>query len=116
MSFANSDRWQHIEKSIEDAASRTRQAPAEPLAVRVTEAVLWVGATARLELRKARDCTDGQRRAEDLEVVPIDLVLQAGITRLIQTDELLQAVTATIRHHETMELHGKSRLSPRLNW
>ena len=75
IALADRDRRQHVQVPIEHAAGRGREARARGLPVRVAEAV-GIDAAARAVLREAGQRADGERRAEDLQVVAIDLSLR----------------------------------------
>src|SRR5262245_54343976 len=45
----------------------------------------------------------------------VHLVAEAGVAVLIQSEELIQAIRAAVRHQEAMEGHGESHLSERLD-
>jgi hypothetical protein len=47
--------------------------------------------------------------------VLIHLVAKAGVADLIQPEELVQTLRASIRHHQTMERHRQARLAQRLD-
>ena len=45
----------------------------------------------------------------------VHLVLETGITDLIEADELIEAAGAAIRHQQPVKGHGQSRLAEGLN-
>ena len=51
-------------------------------------------------LREAGDEADGGRRAERGLVVLVHLVAQAGVADVVQPQELIEAVGATVRQHQ----------------
>ena len=45
----------------------------------------------------------------------VHLVAEAGVADLIESEELIEAVRAAVRHQQAMEGHGKPRLAKRLD-
>ena len=56
-------------------------------------------------LREAADEPNGCSGPERREVVVIDLVLETGITDLIEADELVEPIRAAVRHQQAVERH-----------
>ena len=88
MALPNRDGREEVQKAIEDARARLRDAGGRALAIRVERR--GVEADAALPLREAGDGPEGERDAEDLRVVAIDLIAQAEIADLIQAVEVVQ--------------------------
>ena len=76
---------EQVQKPIEDARARLRDAGADALAIRVEGG--RVEADAALPLREAGDGPERERHAEDLRVVPIHLIAQAEIADLVEAVE-----------------------------
>ena len=88
MALPNRDRREEVQKPIEHARARLRDAGRGALAIRVDGR--GVEADAALPLREAGDRAEGERHAEDLRVVPIDLVAQAEVADLVEAVEAVE--------------------------
>ena len=93
--LANRDRRQDVQVAIEHAAGRGGETGPDALAERLAEQG-GVDAGLCAELGQARERADGERRAEDLQVVAVDAVLEAGLADLIEALEAIEAVGLAI--------------------
>ena len=66
-------------------------------------------------LRQPADQANRGRGSERGQVVLVDLVAQAGVADLIESEELVEAVRAAVRHQQAVEGHGEPRLAERLD-
>ena len=66
-------------------------------------------------LRQAADQSNRGRGSERGQVVLVDLVAEAGVADLIESEELVEAVGAAVGHQQAMEGHGKPRFAERLD-
>ena len=73
---------------------------------RTVEPLIGVGG-----LGSSCDDAEGNRRAEDLDIVIVHLVLEAGGPRLIETVELVEVDGVAIRHQQAMKGDGEALLA-----
>src|SRR5262245_13758532 len=114
MSFPNRDRRQTIQKPIHRLRAGLRCGLCG--AARDdhgTIAVTAGEARGADELRQAADEPDSCGCAESGPVVVIDLVVQPCITDLVQANELVETMSASVGHQQTMEADGEARLTQR---
>ena len=57
------------------------------------------------------DEAEGDGSTKDLEVVVVDLILEAGRARLIETMKLIEVDTIAIGHEQAVKDHGEPALS-----
>ena len=62
-------------------------------------------------LRRAGDDAQRNRSTEDLQVVVVDLIFQAGLADLIETVKLVEIDRIAIGHQHSMEGDGKALLA-----
>ena len=66
-------------------------------------------------LGQAADQSDRRRGSERGQVVMVHLVAEAGVADLIESEELVEAVRAAVRHQQAVEGHGEPRFAERLD-
>ena len=66
-------------------------------------------------LGQSADQPDRRRGSERGQVVLVHLVAEAGVADLIESEELVEAVRAAVRHQQAMEGDGEPRLAERLD-
>ena len=74
-----------------------------------------VRTTARARFGDRADGADGERSAEDAQVMVVDLVAKAGVAGLVETLELVEADGVAVRHEQPVEEHGEARLAERFD-
>ena len=104
------DRGQDIEVAIEHARGGGRQLA--PAACRDASAAVMSKPPRRAELREAGDRANGERGAEDLDVVAVDLVGQPGLPDLIQAGERLETSRCDRRATRAGETAPPGAVSP----
>jgi hypothetical protein len=67
-------------------------------------------------LRGSGDDAKSNGRAEDLEVVMVDLVFQSSLTDLVQAVKLVKIHGVTVRHNQPMEYHRQPALAETLHF
>src|ERR1700733_1923248 len=114
VAFADRDGGWNVDEAVENVGARLREAGSDTGFVRLgagfVKAFVEIG-----DLGCTGDDTQRDRRAEDLDIVVVDLVLQAGIPDLIETVELVEIDGVAIRHEQPMEGHGKTFLAQTSN-
>jgi hypothetical protein len=111
MAFADGDGWQQVEEPIEDLFRRTSCALPEALAQAISSGLRQHPSGPRFG--HGAESADGERSAEDAQVVVVDLVAQASIARLVEAFELVEADRVAVGHEEAMKNDGETRLPER---
>src|SRR5712691_12755074 len=111
MAFPNRDGGQAIQESIHRLHTRLRggvrgAAGDDDRSTAVTDAK----AGRSHELRQSADQPDGRGRAECGPVVLIHLIPESGVANLVQTEKLVEAERAAVRHEDAMKGDGEPRL------
>ena len=96
MAFTDGDARKDVEKPIQDAPARCREACAHALTERIGKTVLGAGCAPGGVLRKSGEAAERDGRTENLQVMTIDLILQAGIAALVETGELIEIVGGAV--------------------
>src|SRR5260370_14552405 len=60
--------------------------------------------------RDGSEDTDGERDAEDAQVVIVDLIAQPRVADLVEAFELVEAGGKAVRHEKAMRCYGESLL------
>ena len=106
--FANGHGRQNVQEAVENLFGRLRHARCELLA---HEIAAGVGENAaRSCLGYGSQSADGERCAEDAEIVVVYLVAQPGVADLIEALELVEADGIPVGHDEPVEGHGEAGL------
>src|SRR6266850_2785011 len=101
VSFTNSEGGQHIQVAVENTQRRLGKTGGHALFISIQARAVRSGPA--VAFAQARDGADGERYAEDLQVVMIHLITQAGFPDLIQALELIKIDGITVRHDEAVE-------------
>src|ERR1700737_1760868 len=96
MALADCDRWQNVEELVQNLRGRLSHASRKSLTHDVC-AGCREGA-ARSGFGDGSQNTDGERDAEDAQVVVVHLIAQPGVADLVETFELVEVDGETVRH------------------
>ena len=112
VAFSNGYRGEQVQEPVQNVRGRLREARGHALAVGIRWSQRQTE-TARIGpcLSQSSDCTDCYGRSENLQVVMVDLILEAGLTDLVQALELIEINRIPVRHDEPMENHSQAGLA-----
>jgi len=113
MPFADGDGRKYVEETVEDLRGGLRGTLSESLAEAIG-AGLGQEAT-RSPFRGSADGADGERSAEDAQVMVVDLVAERSVPRLVETFEPVEADGIAVRHEQPVEGYGEARLAKRFD-
>src|SRR5665213_2504825 len=109
MSLPDGDRGRDLNEPVENRRGRLRHAGRCAVGKG-----LWAGAgeirPALANLRGTGNHAECDRRSEDLQIVVVDLVLQALLADLVEAVELVEVNAVPVRHQQAMESDGDSPL------
>src|SRR5882724_12795727 len=114
MSLADCDRGQNVEEPVEDSLRRLRRALTESFADSICPRLIQNSPGPGFG-----DCakrTNGERGAEDSQVVVVYLVSKTGIADLVEALELVKVDGISVRHNESVECDRNACLTKRLHW
>ena len=95
MALPNRDRWRYLHETVEDAGRGLRGAGRNSVGERL-RAARGNGAAALRDLARAGDYTQGNRCAEDFQIVLVDFVLQPFLSDLVETVKLVEIYTLSL--------------------
>src|SRR5260370_4072520 len=98
-------RW-NVQEPIQDLCAGLGYASGNAGAVGFTAGLRQTCAAVRA-LRGSGDDAKSNGRAEDLEVVMVDLVFQASFADLVEAVELVKIHGVTVRHNQPVENHSQ---------
>src|SRR5665213_3985275 len=109
MSLPNCDRGRDLNEPVENRGGRLRHAGRRTVRKRLRAGTGEIR-PALADLRGTSDHTKRNRRSEDLQVVIVDLILQALLADLIEAVELVEVNAVSVRHQQAMESDRDSPL------
>src|SRR5271157_2494275 len=109
VTFANGDRGRNVQKSVQDLCGGLRHASGKSLTHQVAAGRCERAAGSRFANRT--DCANGERDAEDAEIVVVDLIAEAGVADLIEPLKPVEADGISIGHEDAVEGHGQTCLA-----
>ena len=111
--LADRDGRKNVQESVEYLRRRLRRALRESLAHEVgTGSGEGPGGSA---FGDRADRADGERDAEDAEVVVVDLVAQTGVADLVEPLKMVEACGKSVGHYHAMEGDGETGLAEGLD-
>src|SRR6266849_9317613 len=115
MALTNGDgRW-NVQEPVQHLSAGLGYASGNSGAVGFTAGLRETGIAVRA-LRGSGDDAKSNGRAEDLEVVMVDLVFQASFTDLVQAVKLVEIHGVTVRHNQPVENHRQPALAETLHF
>src|ERR1700683_4422840 len=109
VAFPDGHRGHDVQELLENLRRRLRSALREPLAEEVGTACVKGARCSGFP-----DCSqsaDGERHAEDAEIVVVDLIPQPGVADLVEPLELIETDGIPVRHEHSMEHDGQTGLA-----
>ena len=91
VAFSNGYRGEQVQEPVQNVRGRLREARGHALAVGIRWSQRQTE-TARIGpgLSQSSDCADCYGRSKNLQVVMVDLILEAGLTDLVQALKLIE--------------------------
>src|SRR6266849_781718 len=115
MALTNGDSRWNVQEPVQDQCAGLGYAPGNSGAVGFTAGLRQTCAAVRA-LRGSGDDAKSNGRAEDLEVVMVDLVFQAVLTDLVEAVKLVEIHGVTVRHNQPVEDHRQPALAETLHF
>src|ERR1017187_17237 len=109
VSLPNRDGGRNLYEAVKDRCGGLRNTARRPVC-ECLGATRCNGPASLRDLTGSGDHTQGDRGAEDLKVVIVDLVLQPFLSDLVEAVKLIKINGITIRHYEAVENDGDPAL------